>query len=308
MLSVGIGSRVILKRNTDVHLGLCNGALGSVVGFEADSNQEVNGIKVKFDKVEESVIISKITADFELQKNIYIPRTQFPLSLAWALTIHKAQGLSLDAVLLDIGSSIFEGGQAYVALSRARNLSSVFLIDFVPHSLYCRSECISEYNRLIAKYYPNESIIAQFNMLPGGYEQFQNKKAPKITVNLISNFEKEICKQYVHEKSIPQYHMKKQSKSKSSSILKPQFIAKNKATGKNIQNKVHIVNTNATPNISLNQENYALLLRNNGENSCFANSQIQFLMCLGDFFANQVFIITMLNLCLKIFILLYKLI
>ena len=135
LLSLGEGSRVILKRNTDVNIGLCNGALGTVVGFQRVTNGAIESVLIKFDKLEEPVPIKKITADYEFQKNIYIPRTQFPLSLAWALTIHKSQGLSLDAVLLDLGPSIFEGGQAYVALSRARKLNTVFLIEFCPSSL-----------------------------------------------------------------------------------------------------------------------------------------------------------------------------
>jgi ATP-dependent DNA helicase PIF1 len=53
---------------------------------------------------------------------------QFPLAPAWALTIHKAQGMTLDAVEIDLGRGAFAPGQTYVALSRARSMESVRLV------------------------------------------------------------------------------------------------------------------------------------------------------------------------------------
>ena len=118
-----------MKRNIDLDKGLCNGALGTVKSLNFINNQQIISIKVLFDN---GIVhtIEKINADYEYQKNIYVSRSQFPLSLAWALTIHKCQGLSLDAVLIDLGSDIFEDGMAYVALSRARNIKTIFLIEF----------------------------------------------------------------------------------------------------------------------------------------------------------------------------------
>jgi ATP-dependent DNA helicase PIF1 len=54
-------------------------------------------------------------------------RQQFPLRVAYALTIHKAQGASLDSAMVDIGEATFECGQAYVALSRVRSLEALYV-------------------------------------------------------------------------------------------------------------------------------------------------------------------------------------
>jgi ATP-dependent DNA helicase PIF1 len=67
-------------------------------------------------------------------------RVQIPLILAWALTIHKCQSATLDCVIVDLGPSIFSDNMGYVALSRCRNLSSVFISSFIPSKISCHPE------------------------------------------------------------------------------------------------------------------------------------------------------------------------
>ena len=61
-----------------------------------------------------------------------LERQQIPLRLAYAITIHKAQGATLDCALIDIGDNTFEYGQAYVALSRVKSLDCLYVWDLEP--------------------------------------------------------------------------------------------------------------------------------------------------------------------------------
>jgi ATP-dependent DNA helicase PIF1 len=60
---------------------------------------------------------------------------QYPLQLAWALTIHKIQGATLNMAQMDVGTSIFEYGQTYVAMSRVKSLDGLYLSDFNPKKI-----------------------------------------------------------------------------------------------------------------------------------------------------------------------------
>jgi len=58
-----------------------------------------------------------------------------PLIYAWAITIHKSQGVSLDMAQVDVGNNIFESGQTYVALSRVKSLNGLYLTDLNPQKI-----------------------------------------------------------------------------------------------------------------------------------------------------------------------------
>ena len=103
--------------------GLCNGSQGRVIRFNE------RGLPVvKFNGIPVPITVSPHTWASEAIPHIGV--TQVPLMLAWALTIHKAQGATLELAEIDVGSDVFECGQTYVALSRVKTLEGLFLKDF----------------------------------------------------------------------------------------------------------------------------------------------------------------------------------
>jgi ATP-dependent DNA helicase PIF1 len=121
-----IGSQVMCIVNIELTNGemLCNGS---------------QGIVIRFSTMDKKQPVVKFTNGFEMTMNYHvwpsenIPGvgvSQLPLILAWALTIHKAQGATLDVAEIDAGSGIFECGQTYVALSRVKSLEGLYLTSF----------------------------------------------------------------------------------------------------------------------------------------------------------------------------------
>jgi hypothetical protein len=73
---------------------------------------------------------------------------QYPLCLAWAMTIHKIQGSTLDCAAIDIGQTVFEYGQTYVALSRVRTLDGLYLLNFNASKIRANPKVIAFYKSL----------------------------------------------------------------------------------------------------------------------------------------------------------------
>ena len=89
-LTLAVGARVMLRRNIDTKQGLVNGAIGTV-SF-VSSHQLI----VKFDHMDHPCPIEMVRGKFMLLKSFFVYRKQFPVTVAYAVTIHKCQGLSLD--------------------------------------------------------------------------------------------------------------------------------------------------------------------------------------------------------------------
>ena len=135
-----IGTQVMCIANIDMESSdqVVNGSQGVVVGFvgELPLVQFNNG--------------PRRTVGFHVWASEVIPSIgvkQMPLIYAWAITIHKAQGVSLDMAQIDAGSNIFECGQTYVALSRVKSLEGLYLTDLNPQKI--------KVNKKVQEYYPS---------------------------------------------------------------------------------------------------------------------------------------------------------
>lgn len=129
-LRLKVGAKVMMLVNKTP---LVNGSLGEVVGFDRDKNAEVESIRISTEFGNINIKRHewyKVTTNSQ-GKQIDDPTRffhQFPLQLAWAVTVHKAQGMTFDSCVVNFGEKgAFCAGQAYVALSRVRTIEGLFL-------------------------------------------------------------------------------------------------------------------------------------------------------------------------------------
>lgn len=140
VLQLCVEAQVMLLKNLDLPKGLANGSRGVVIGFIGEMPV------VKFLNGEERVIDYHIWEVEENDKKILRAR-QLPLKIAYAISIHKSQGCSLDWAEIDL-SDIFEYGQAYVALSRVKSLEGLSLIGINYDSIQAHPEAVAYYENL----------------------------------------------------------------------------------------------------------------------------------------------------------------
>jgi ATP-dependent exoDNAse (exonuclease V) alpha subunit len=148
ILELKIGAQVMLLRNIDVPNGLVNGSIGKVTGYTSDGN-----VKVKFKTGEH--IITNYSVELREQKpskgkltmEVVASRTQIPLRIAYAVTIHRIQGSTLDRAVIDL-SEAFADGMCYVALSRVRDLEAMSLTEFKHHRVRVNQKCLDFYKEI----------------------------------------------------------------------------------------------------------------------------------------------------------------
>ena len=129
-LTLTVGCRVILLVTLSVSEKLVNGSVGTVVKFSASPSIPY----VKIDGLSEPIGVPPHDWVFKQSGKEVARRRQIPLSLAWGVSIHKSQGMTLAACEVSL-DRIFEAGQAYVALSRCTTLESLRIISNNPQGL-----------------------------------------------------------------------------------------------------------------------------------------------------------------------------
>ncbi len=120
-LELKIGAVVMCTKNNQ-QKGYVNGTLGEIRGFEPGTKYPIIETRKG-----ERIVVEPADWVIEESGKIKASITQVPLRLAWAITIHKSQGMSLDAAVIDLGN-VFEYGQGYVALSRVKAFDGLHLL------------------------------------------------------------------------------------------------------------------------------------------------------------------------------------
>lgn len=136
-LKLKIGASVMFTKNSPKD-GFVNGTLGIVHGFG-----QYNGYPIV--KARDGRKIEVEPMDWSIGDNgkVSAKITQLPLRLAWAITVHKSQGMSLDEAVMDL-SDVFEFGQGYVALSRVRRLSGLHLLGWNDRAFQVHPEVLAQ--------------------------------------------------------------------------------------------------------------------------------------------------------------------
>jgi len=138
---LSIDSQVMLTINMP-ESNLANGSKGIVIDFDEFDNPIILFSNKKVLAIQPHEYILE-------EGKVIVKKRQLPLILAWAITIHKAQGMTLDFIKTDIGNSIFEYGQAYVVLSRIKSIDGLSLINIDYSKIKAHPKILEYYNKFI---------------------------------------------------------------------------------------------------------------------------------------------------------------
>ncbi len=147
-LTLKIGSQVMMLKNTYAKEGIINGSIGIVRSFDNKKGYPLvefsNGSLITITPEEWCVEkFNENTAQMELEAMM----RQIPLILAWAITVHKSQGMTLEKIKCNLGSAFAEG-QVYVAVSRVRTLQGLFIESFNINNVKANKKVIEFYQKL----------------------------------------------------------------------------------------------------------------------------------------------------------------
>jgi ATP-dependent DNA helicase PIF1 len=160
-MKLKLGSQVmcIINIQSDTGIEVFNGSQGIITDF----CEITKAPRVKFNNGIERIMVPHVWSSDKIPG---IGVSQVPLILAWALTIHKSQGATLDAAEIDVGSGIFECGQTYVALSRVKSLEGLYLSSFDASRIKINRKVKDFYESLTLYYSSNEEVYVPIVVEP----------------------------------------------------------------------------------------------------------------------------------------------
>lgn len=144
IVSLKKGAIVMCLINLDMDLGISNGSQGIIVDFIEKEDDAIPVVKFY------NGLTRQIPYHYwQMEDTPTITIGQLPLSLSWAMTIHKMQGATISRAEIDIGNTIFEYGQIYVALSRIQSLDGLYILNFNPYKIKANPKVINFYKLFI---------------------------------------------------------------------------------------------------------------------------------------------------------------
>lgn len=191
-----IGAIVMCTANIDMDQSICNGSQGIVIDIYGSERAKIPVVRFS------NGIVKAISFHY-IQSEEYpnIAIAQIPLMLAWGMTIHKIQGATMKMAEMDLGNSIFEYGQIYVALSRIESLDGLYLSAFHAHKIKA--------NPIVKEFYKQIPTIVEEiteNTLSSSFSSCEEKNDFPIennTKNIFSKFAyketNELCEEIIEE-------------------------------------------------------------------------------------------------------------
>ena len=160
-LSLKVGAQIMFIKN-DSEKQWVNGTIGVIIGIDEDGGllyihtEDGESLQVQRE-MWENIRYHFNEQEQKIEEELIGTFVQFPIKLAWAITVHKSQGLTFKNVVIDFSGGVFAGGQAYVALSRCTRLEGITLREPIKRKdIFVKSEVAN-----FAKHFNNESIIQE---------------------------------------------------------------------------------------------------------------------------------------------------
>ena len=187
VLRLKVGARVMCVKN-NFEEGYVNGTLGVVVSCKSDADPVIRTVSGKL------ITIERASWGIEENGKELASINQYPLRLAWAITVHKSQGMSLDAVEVDLSRS-FEPGMGYVALSRVRTLGGLSILGMNETALRVHDEVLEFDSELQALSAEAESDLADMKPadLKKAQADFLSKSKPSPKEKKASTYEEALA-------------------------------------------------------------------------------------------------------------------